>query len=323
PRADGVAKPTATPAQKLERKMRRAAAARGLNEAINWSFLPEKQAAAFGGGDWTLANPISEDMKVMRPSILPGLLCAAARNIDRGASSVRLFEIGRRYFRAKDGSSDERLTLGIVLAGDKAARSWQGGKAVRFDAYDAKAEVIALLQAAGVATDNLMVMDGAGEHYHPGQSASLRQGPKNSLAAFGTLHPLTAKAFDLDGAVVAAEIFLDAIPQKKARDAANFMREAFAPPALQAVRRDFAFLIPETTPAADLLRVIRGCDKANIVGVSLFDRFAGQAVPDGQVSLALEVVMQPQEKSYTDEDLKAISDKVIAAAAKVGGVLRG
>ncbi|MFC4293274.1 phenylalanine--tRNA ligase subunit beta [Sphingorhabdus arenilitoris] len=332
PRTDGVATPTATPMQKLERKMRRAAAAGGMNEAINWSFLPEKDAAAFGakaghGDDWTLANPISEDMKVMRPSLLPGLLSATARNMDRGASSVRLFEIGRRYFRAKDGSSDERLTLGLVLAGDKTARSWQGGKAARFDVYDAKAQVIALLSSAGVATDNLMVMGfddtGLGDHYHPGQSATLRQGPKNVLASFGTLHPATAKAFDLDGAVVAAEIYLDAIPQKKAKGPANFMRPAFAPPALQSVRRDFAFLVPQTTPAADLLRVIRGCDKANIVDVSLFDRFAGQGVPEGQVSLALEVVMQPADKSYTDEDLKAMSDKVIAAAAKVGGVLRG
>ena len=124
PRAAGVAKPTATPAQSLERKVRRAAAARGLNEAINWSFLPQKAADAFGGGDWSLANPISEDMKVMRPSLLPGLLSAAQRNMDRGASSVRLFEIGRRYFAGTDGASDERVTAGIVLAGERSARNW-------------------------------------------------------------------------------------------------------------------------------------------------------------------------------------------------------
>ena len=124
PRAAGVAKPTATPAQSLERKVRRAAAARGLNEAINWSFLPQKAADAFGGGDWSLANPISKDMKVMRPSLLPGLLSAAQRNMDRGASSVRLFEIGRRYFAGTDGASDERVTAGIVLAGERSARNW-------------------------------------------------------------------------------------------------------------------------------------------------------------------------------------------------------
>ncbi len=321
PRADGVAKPTATPAQRIERKMRRTAAARGLNEAINWAFLPEKEAAAFGGGDWVLANPISEDMKVMRPSLLPGLLSAAQRNMDRGASSVRLFEIGRRYFKAKDGSSDERLTLGFVLAGDKTVRGWASGKAVKFDAYDAKAEVLALLGAAGVATDNLMVMGEAGAHYHPGQSATLRQGPKNILASFGALHPAITKAFDLDGAVMVAEIYLDAIPAKKA--SGGFMRTAYAPPALQAVTRDFAFLVPNDTQAGDLLRVIRASDKANITTAALFDTFHGQGVPDGQKSLAIEVTLQPAEKSYTEDDLKAISDTVIAAAAKVGGVLRG
>ena len=320
PRADGVAKPTATPAQKIERKMRRAAAARGMNEAINWAFLPAKDAAVFGGGDWILANPISEDMKVMRPSMLPGLLSAARRNIDRGAASVRLFELGRRYFKAADGTSDERLTLGLVLAGDKLARHWASGKAQKFDAYDAKAEVLALLAAAGVATDNLMIMGEAGDHYHPGQSATLRMGPKNILASFGALHPGVTKAFDLDGNIIVAEIFLDAIPAKKGNG--GFMRASFAPPALQAVKRDFAFLVPGDLPAGDLLRAISGCDKANITGVVLFDKFAGQGVPDGQLSLAAEVTMQPTDKSFTDEDLKQISDKIIAAAAKLGGVLR-
>ena len=320
PRADGVAKPTATPAQSLERKVRRAAAARGLNEAINWSFLPQKAADAFGGGAWSLANPISEDMKVMRPSLLPGLLSAAQRNMDRGASSVRLFEIGRRYFMGADGASDERATAGIVLAGDRSARNWATGKAARFDAFDAKAEAIALLKAAGVATDNLLVMDDAGGHYHPGQSATLRMGPKTILAAFGTVHPATTKAFDLDGSVVAAEIFLDAIPLKKA---SGFMRPAFTPPALQAVTRDFAFLVAESIPANDLVRAIKGCDKDDIVAVRLFDRFVGQGVPEGQVSLAVEVTLQPTEKSYSDDELKAISDKVIAAATKLGAVLRG
>ena len=320
PRADGVATPTATPAQSLERKVRRAAAARGLNEAINWSFLPQKAADAFGGGDWSLANPISEDMKVMRPSLLPGLLSAAQRNMDRGAPSVRLFEIGRRYFAGTDGTSDERVTAGIVLAGERSARNWASGKAARFDAFDAKAEAIALLKAAGVATDGLLVMDDAGAHYHPGQSATLRMGPKNILAAFGTLHPATAKAFDLDGNIVAAEIFLDAIPLKKA---AGFMRPAFTPPALQAVTRDFAFLVAVDTPANDLVRAIKGCSKDNIVAVRLFDRFVGQGVPEGHVSLAVEVTLQPSDKSYSDDDLRDISDKVIGAATKLGAVLRG
>ncbi len=315
PRADGVATPTATPLQKIERKVRRTAASRGLNEAINWSFLPEKEAAAFGGGTWSLANPISEDMKVMRPSLLPGLLSATQRNQARGAGSVRLFEIGRRYL-----ADAERLTAGVVLAGDKAARDWATGKPVRFDAFDAKAEAVALLAAAGAPVDKLQVMGEADAHYHPGQSGTLRLGPKTILASFGALHPATAKAFDLDGPVMAAEIYLDAIPGKKA---SGFMRSAFTPPALQAVTRDFAFLVPADLPAGDLVRVIKGADKDNIVAVRLFDLFAGAGVPDGQKSLAVEVTLQPVDKSYGDDALRAIAERIVTAASKLGATLRG
>jgi phenylalanyl-tRNA synthetase beta chain len=315
PRADGVAKPTATPLQKIERKVRRSAAARGLNEAINWSFLPEREAAAFGGGHWSLANPISEDMKAMRPSLLPGLLSAARRNMDRGAESVRLFEIGRRYL-----ADSEPLTAGVVLTGNKAPRGWAEGKATKFDAFDAKAEALALLAAAGAPIDNLQVMGEAGDHYHPGQSGTLRLGPKTILARFGALHPATAKAFDLGDTVMAAEIHLDAIPGKRG---SGFMRSPFTPPALQAVTRDFAFLVPVDLPAGDLVRAIKNADKDNIVAARLFDQFVGQGVPEGQKSLAVEITLQPAEKSYGEDDLKAIADRVIAAASKLGAALRG
>src|SRR6185369_665655 len=255
PRVDGVARPTATLAQKLERRLRRAAAARGLNEAVTWSFLPSAEAEQFAVADqapWVLENPISEDMKVMRPSLLPGLLSAAARNLARGATALRLFEVGRRYLRGADGASDERLSLAVVLAGDKVARGWATGKAQDFDAFDAKAEALALLAEAGAPVDNLQVMGEAGGQFHPGQSATLRLGPKTVLARFGMVHPATAKAFDLDGPVAMVELFLDAIPGK--RGAATFARAAYAPPALQAVTRDFAFLIAADKPAGELLR---------------------------------------------------------------------
>jgi phenylalanyl-tRNA synthetase beta chain len=314
PRADGVARPTATPAQRLERKVRRMAAASGLNEAINWSFLPEKEAAIFGGGLWTLANPISEDMKVMRPVLLAGLLSAARRNLDRGADTVRLFELGRRYV-----AEGERPTMGLVLAGERTARGWATGKAKSFDPFDIKAEVLALLAAAGAPVDHLQIMGEAGAHFHPGQSATLRLGPKTVLASFGALHPLAAKAFDLDGPVMAAELYLDAIPAKRG---SGFMRPAFTPPALQAVKRDFAFLVPADLPSGDLVRTIKGSDKDNITAVRLFDLFAGQGVPEGQKSLAVEITLQPAEKSYDEEGLKAIAERVVNAAAKLGAVLR-
>ena len=318
PRVPGVATPTATREQKLERRVRRAAAARGLDEAVTWSFLSASEAEAFGGGAWTLANPISEDLKVMRPSILPGLLSAAARNLNRGAGSVRLFELGRRYL-----ADAEHPTLGVVLTGEKRARGWQAGKAQPFDAFDAKAEALALLAAAGAPVDNLQVMGEAGETWHPGQSGTLRLGPKTVLAAFGMLHPLTTKAFDLSGPVAAVELYLDAIPAKRGQKDAGFMRPAYAPPALQAVKRDFAFTVPAGLTADALVRAIRGSDKAAITAARVFDLFE-RADDAGIVrSMAVEVTLQPADRSFTDADLKAVADKVVAAAGKIGATLRG
>ncbi|MEQ1494288.1 MAG: phenylalanine--tRNA ligase subunit beta [Novosphingobium sp.] len=314
PRADGVARPTATPEQQLERRLRRAAAGLGLNEAITWSFLSQREADAVGGGAWALQNPISEDMKVMRPSLLPGLLSAVQRNLDRGASTVRLFEIGRRYL-----AEGEHPTLVLVLAGDKTQRGWQSGKAQQFDAFDAKAMCLELLREAGAPVDNLMVMGDAGAVYHPGQSATLRLGPKLQLASFGMVHPATLKAFDIDVPVAVAGIHIDAIPAKKS---AAFARAAYAPPALQAVKRDFAFLVDAALPAGDLVRAVKGADKANIVAVRLFDDFRGAGVPEGHKSLAVEVTLQPGEKSYTNPDLMAISVSIISAVERLGGMLR-
>jgi phenylalanyl-tRNA synthetase beta chain len=315
PRAPGVAKPTATPEQAIERRVRRTAAARGLAEAINWSFISEKEAAAVGGGAWILANPISEDLKVMRPSLLPGLLSAARRNVDRGAASVRLFELGRRYQADK-----ERATVGFVLAGEKLARGWQTGKAQPFTAFDAKGEVTALLAAAGAPVANLQSFGEASGAYHPGQSGTLRLGPKTVLAEFGVLHPSLARQFGLTGTVVAGEIFLDAIPAKRAN---GFMRAPYAPPALQAVKRDFAFLIDEAVEADALVRAVRNADKKAIVDARLFDVFVGPGVDEGKKSLAVEITLQPGEKSFAQEELDAISAAVVKAAAKLGGTLRG
>ena len=320
PRTPGVAKPTATAEQLMERRVRRMAASRGLNEAINWSFISEKEAATVGGGDWILANPISEDLKVMRPSLLPGLLSAARRNADRGASSIRLFEIGRRYFRRADGSSDERLTVGLVLAGNNTPRGWATGKAQPFTAYDAKAEALALLAAAGAPVQNLQMMGEAGGSFHPGQSGTLRLGPKAVLAEYGVLHPALAKQFDLGGTVVAVQLFLDAIPQKRK---SGFMRAPYAPPALQSVTRDFAFVLPEGVEGEALVRAVKGADKKNIVEARLFDVFTGAGVEPGMKSLAIEVTLQPGEKSYTEEELTAISAAIVKAAGKLGGTLRG
>jgi phenylalanyl-tRNA synthetase beta chain len=310
PRADGVAQATATRGQMIERRARRAAAARGLDEAINWSFIGEAEAALFGGAAFVLANPISEEMKLMRPSLVPGLAAAARRNLDRGASSVRLFEIGRRYL-----SGGERVTLTLVLAGERSERDWRDGKAKGFDAFDAKAEALAILEAAGAPVGNLQLFMVAGDTWHPGRSATLGLGPKTILAAFGELHPRVARALDVPAGTVAAEVYLDAIPAPRSTDRA---RVAYAPPALQAIRRDFAFIVPGDLAADTLVRAIRGADKAMITDARVFDRYEGEH----GLSLAVEVAMQPVEKTLTEAEIVAVSDKILAAAAKLGATLR-
>ena len=311
-RAPGVARPTATRSQLIERRIRRTAAARGLDEAVTWSFISEAEAQAFGGSDWILANPISEEMKVMRPSLLPGLAAAARRNLDRGAAAVRLFEIGRRYL-----ADCEHPTLALLLAGDRSPRHWQSGKARPFDPFDAKAEVLALLDAAGAPVDNLQVFPDAGPTWHPGRSATLRLGPKTIVASFGELHPGLHKSLDAPPGAVAAELYLDAIPAPRA--AGGHARSAFAPPALQAITRDFAFVVSPELAADSLLRAIRGADREAITAVRQFDRFESA---DG-LSLAFEVTLQPVEKSFTDEQIGEISKRIVAAATKLGARLRG
>ena len=310
PRADGVAHATATRSQLIERRIRRAAAARGLDEAINWSFIGEEEAALFGGAPSVLANPISEEMKAMRPSLLPGLIAAARRNADRGASSIRLFEVGRRYL-----ANGESATVGLVLAGDKSPRGWQSGKAQGFDPFDAKAEVLALLEAAGAPVANLQLSMNAGDTWHPGRSATLGLG-KTVLAAFGELHPRIAKALDAPNGTVAAEIYLDVIPAPRSNERA---RAAYTPPPLQAVSRDFAFLVPADVAADALVRAIRGADKTAITDARLFDRYEGA----GGLSLAVEVTLQPGEKSFTEAEIAGISQRIVAAAARLGAQLRG
>jgi phenylalanyl-tRNA synthetase beta chain len=250
-------------------------------------------------------------MKHMRPSLIPGLAAAARRNVDRGAASVRLFEVGRRYLA--DG---EHATVGLVMAGERAARSWQSGKAAGFDAFDAKAEVIALLEAAGAPVANLQLFMDAGETWHPGRSAKLGLGPKTILAAFGELHPRVAKALDTPAGTVAAELYLDAIPAPRSAERA---RAAFTPPALQAVTRDFAFLVPAGLAADALVRAVRGADKATITSARLFDRYEGEQ----GLSLAVEVTLQPGDKSFTEAQIGEVSARVVAAAAKLGATLRG
>ncbi|MEO6256723.1 MAG: phenylalanine--tRNA ligase subunit beta, partial [Sphingomicrobium sp.] len=209
----------------------------------------------------------------------------------------------------------EHPTVAVLLAGERQARGWKTGKAQGFDALDAKAEALALLEMAGVATASLQTFPDAGPNWHPGRSATLRLGPKTVLAAFGELHPRLVSELDAPAGAVAAEIYLDAIPAARASGRA---RSAFARPTLQPVVRDFAFLVPAETVVEALVRAVRGADKAAISSVRLFDRFE----TGGGLSLALEVTLQPTAKSFTEEEIAAISKQIVEAAEKIGAKLR-
>ena len=307
PREEGVARPVATRAQVAERRLRRMAAARGLDEAINWSFISAEEADAFSGAADILANPISAEMSHMRPSLLPGLIAAARRNLDRGAAAVRLFEVGRRYLEA-----GERPTAALILSGERRQRGWRTGKPQVFSAFDAKSDVLALLEAAGAPVANLQLQMGAGPTWHPGRSATLGLG-KTILAAFGELHPEIVRGLP---PTMAAELYLDVIPEPRSSGRA---RPAFTPPALQSVTRDFAFIVPADLAADALVRAVRGADKQAITAVRVFDRYR----PDGgELSLAIEVVLQPGEQSFAEAEIAEVSGRIIAAAQKLGATLR-
>jgi phenylalanyl-tRNA synthetase beta chain len=311
PQRNGVAVPTATPMQRLQRRLRRVLASRGHDEAITWSFLPPAEANAFGGAAFTLANPISADMAAMRPSLLPGLLAAAGRNMDRGAAQVRLFELGQRYL-----ADAEHPTAAILLAGEARARDWRSGSATRLDGYDAKAEAMAALAALGAPVQRLSVTGPVDDWWHPGRSGRLVLG-KAVLADFGLIHPRVSAQFGVKGTVAAVELYLGALPPRSRK------REAWAPSPLLPLARDFAFVVDDKLPADSLIRAVAGADKTLITSVRLFDRYTGAGVPDGKASLALEVVLQPIAATLTDTDIEAVSAKVVAAAAKLGAALRG
>jgi phenylalanyl-tRNA synthetase beta chain len=294
---------------------RRVLAARGLLEAVTYSFVDHETAALFGPAPDTLrlANPIASDLDQMRPSPLATLAKAATRNVARGFGDFGLFEIGPAY--AAD------MGQALVAAGLRVGETPLSALAParKYDVFDAKADAVAVLAALGVPMDAVTTRAGGAGFYHPGQSGELTQGPKTVLAAFGTLHPALCDKLELPLGSVAFEIFLDAIPEPKRRRKAPAVLPAFQP-----IRRDFAFLVPETMPAETLLRAAKGAERNMITGVALFDRYTGKGVPEGQVSLAIAVTIQPVEKSFSEAELDAISAKIIAEVGKkTGGVLRG
>ncbi len=324
PRRGGVARPTLTLAQRRAGLMRRALAARGLVEAVTWSFVSKAQAQAFHVADGLqLANPISSELSHMRPSLLPGLMAAAQRNADRGAASINLFELGHEFKGATPGA--QRFAAAGLRAGLATPKNWRGA-AESVDAYQARADAEAALAACGVAADGLQILpiaeDSEISWYHPGRSGILARNPREPMAVFGELHPALLQAFDINVPMVAFEAWPETVPAPKANS--DIARAALALSNLQSLTRDFAFEVAADTRAADMVRAAKGADKKLISQVRVFDLFEGGNLADGMKSVALEVTLQPQDKTLTDAEIDAVAEKVTAAVEKTsGGKLRG
>jgi len=298
---------------------RRLLAQRGMVEAVTYSFMPDAQAKLFGGVDpaMRLLNPISADLDVMRPSILPNLLAAAARNQARGYADLSLFEVGPQFPGAKP--EDQQLVAAGIRVGKTGPRHWATPPR-GFDAYDAKADAQAVLADLGLPAERAQIKTDAPSWYHPGRSGTLRLGPM-VLAAFGELHPAVLKTMDVKGPAVAFEIYFGNLPAVKAKKSAA--RPPLVLSALQPVARDFAFVVDADVEAAKVINAAHAADKALITEVTLFDVYEGKGVGEGKKSLAINVVLQPVDKTLTDAEIEAVADKVIASVIKVtGGELR-
>ncbi|MFC3075743.1 phenylalanine--tRNA ligase subunit beta [Shinella pollutisoli] len=310
------------------RLARRALAARGMLEAVTWSFIPKAHAELFGGGAPSLAlsNPIAADMSDMRPSLLPGLLSAAQRNADKGYGDVALFEVSGTY--ESDRPEGQRRVAGGVRRGTAAlagaGRLWSnaakgGGRPV--DVYDAKADALAVLEACGLPMGNVQIEPGGPAWYHPGRSGTIRMGPKVVLGTFGEFHPKALAALDVSGALAGFEIYLDAMPEPKKK--ATRTKPALDLSPFQAVRRDFAFVVDKTVEAGAIVRAATGADRKLITAVNVFDVFEGASLGEGKKSVAIEVVIQPTDKTLTDEDFEALTARIVGNVVKTtGGTLR-
>lgn len=306
------------------RLAKRTLAARGMMEALTWSFISEGHAKAFGGGspELKLANPIAADMSDMRPSLLAGLISAAQRNADRGFNDVALFEVSGTYEndtpqgQRRVAAGVRRGTAGITGQG----RSW-AGNASSVGVHDAKADALAVLEACG-APAGIQIETGAPAHFHPGRSGVIKLGPKMILAYFGELHPRALETLDASGPLCGFEVFIDTIAEPRARAVRTKPRLDLSP--LQALKRDFAFVVSKDTKANVVLKAALGADKKLITATNVFDIFEGPSIGEGKKSIAIEVTIQPQDKTLTEEELDALSRRVVDGVAKVtGAVLRG
>ncbi|WGF88762.1 phenylalanine--tRNA ligase subunit beta [Marinivivus vitaminiproducens] len=311
-RAEAVGTVVLSPEQRRRGAVRRCLAGRGLAEAVTWSFQSEALAERFGGAALRLANPISSDLVVMRPSVIGNLALAAKRNADRGSAAGGLFEIGPRFL---DDTGAQSLAVGIVRFGAAVARHWLAASRP-VDAFDVKADVLAALAVAGVDVEKTTVDMPAPSWFHPGRSGVVKLGPKTALASFGELHPALLAELDLSGPVVAAEIYLDDVPLPKAKARG---RSGLAVSPFPAVERDFAFVVPADVVADRLIRAIKGADRHLIRAVEVFDVYQGPGIEEGTTSLALSVRLQAQDRTLTESDIEPVVQRIVTAAEKATG----
>ncbi|MFL4968696.1 MAG: phenylalanine--tRNA ligase subunit beta [Xanthobacteraceae bacterium] len=323
-RGEAPRKPVLTTLQVRTRKAKRALSARGLVEAVTWSFIAKAHAQLFGGGkpELALANPIAADLSDMRPSLVPGLVAAAQKNADRGFPDVALFEVGQ-VFTGDDPEGQVTAAAGVRRAGAKASgigRHWSN-KATGVDAFDVKGDALAVLAAAGAPTQALQIVPGGPSWLHPGRSGTIQIGPQNVLGYFGELHPRTLEALDAEGPLVAFELILDKIPEPKAR--ATRVKPALDLSPFQPVERDFAFMVDRAVKAGDIVRAAQNADRKLITNVTVFDVYEGAGIDPDKKSIAIAVTLQPRDKTMTDQEIDAVAAKIVAEVAKrTGGTLR-
>ena len=317
PRAEGFRPPPVSVGESRTRLARRAAASLGYLEAITWSFCSRKQAQAFGGGaeEMFVANPIASDLDCMRPSALPQLLVAAQKNANRGFDDARLFEAGPISGDTTD-AVQQRPLAAVWRA--RPPLHWRAAPAP--DIFDIKRDCLMVLDALGAPVASLQTYSDAPAHWRPGRTGVLKLGPK-VIAYYGEIHPRALKAIDVEAPALAFEIFLDALPPPRAKGRSKPPLEKLD---LQPLSRDFAFVVDDGVAAADVVRAAFGADKQLIADVSLFDVYRGDRMQPGKKSLAIEITLQPREKTLTDTDIEAVSAKVVSAVMKAtGGTLRG
>ncbi|RWO34089.1 MAG: phenylalanine--tRNA ligase subunit beta [Mesorhizobium sp.] len=321
---DAVNAKILTVLQVRTRAAKRALAVRGMMEAVTWSFIPAKHAELFGGGQTALrlANPIAADMSDMRPSLLPGLIAAAQRNADKGIGDVALFEVSGTY--EGDAADQQRRVAAGVRRGtaklEGSSRHW-AGNADPVGVFDAKADAIAALEACGAPVERLQIEAGGPAWYHPGRSGTIKLGPKVILGTFGEFHPKTLEELDVSGPLCGFEVFIDAVPEPKAKPTRTKPRLELS--AFQAVKRDFAFVVDKAVEAGTLTRAALAADRKLITNVSVFDVFEGASLGAAKKSIAIEVSIQPVERTLTDEDFEALAKRIVENVQKqTGGVLR-